>query len=171
MNSFHYTHTHTHTHTHTKEQKSKYETQQWHKTEWTGFLVVKVKVNLSLCFNWAPRHEGVLALGGGEWSASRPQGKNPWCPLGRKLGGPQCRSGCGGEEKNSQNPDRPALSIPTELSRLLLNVQVKVLYYSSIMWYLARAPEPQVVYAWFSDGWVPVRSRVYQIAVLWNGTS
>jgi hypothetical protein len=43
------------------------------------------KVNLSLCFNWAPRHEGVLgewryssthsltsAIDGGEWSASRP---------------------------------------------------------------------------------------------------
>jgi hypothetical protein len=45
----------------------------------------KVKVKLSLCFNWAPRHEGVLgewmyssthslisALDGGEWSASCP---------------------------------------------------------------------------------------------------
>jgi hypothetical protein len=45
----------------------------------------KVKTKLSLCFNWAPRHEGVLdewmygsnhsltsALDGGEWSASRP---------------------------------------------------------------------------------------------------
>jgi hypothetical protein len=44
-----------------------------------------VKVKLSLCFNWEPRHEGMLgkqrysstnslhsALGGGEWSASRP---------------------------------------------------------------------------------------------------
>jgi hypothetical protein len=46
---------------------------------------VNVKVKLSLCFNWAPRHEGVLgewmyssthsltsALDGSEWSASRP---------------------------------------------------------------------------------------------------
>jgi hypothetical protein len=46
---------------------------------------IKVKVKLSLCFNWAPRHEGVLgewrhssthsltsALDGGEWLASRP---------------------------------------------------------------------------------------------------
>jgi hypothetical protein len=45
----------------------------------------KVKIKLSLCFNWAPRHGGVLgewryssthsstsALDGGEWSASRP---------------------------------------------------------------------------------------------------
>jgi hypothetical protein len=45
----------------------------------------KVKVRLPLCFNWTPRHEGVLgeqryssthsltsALDGGEWSASRP---------------------------------------------------------------------------------------------------
>jgi hypothetical protein len=30
------------------------------------------------------------------------QGKNPWYPLDRKLGGPQTRSGGGGEEKNSQ---------------------------------------------------------------------
>jgi hypothetical protein len=47
--------------------------------------MVKVKVTLSLCFNWAPRHEGVLgewryssthsltsALDGGEWLTSRP---------------------------------------------------------------------------------------------------
>jgi hypothetical protein len=46
---------------------------------------VKVKAKLSLCFNWAPRHEDVLgewrysstqsltsALDGGEWLASRP---------------------------------------------------------------------------------------------------
>jgi hypothetical protein len=46
---------------------------------------INVKVKLSLCFNYAPRHEGVLgkwmyssthslasAIDGGEWSASRP---------------------------------------------------------------------------------------------------
>jgi hypothetical protein len=46
------------------------------------------------------------------------QGKNPLYPLDRRLGGPQSRSGRGGEEKNSQpppgietwNPDRPARS-------------------------------------------------------------
>jgi hypothetical protein len=50
----------------------------------------KVKVKLSLCFNWAPRHEGVLAvwryssthsstsaLDGGEWSAWRPSRFTP----------------------------------------------------------------------------------------------
>jgi hypothetical protein len=90
-----------------------------------------------LLLNWAPRHEGVLgsggmapcilwpspALDGGEWSASRPrplypQGKSVLYPLDRRLGGPQSRCGCGGEEKNSQsppgiepcNPDRPARS-------------------------------------------------------------
>jgi hypothetical protein len=31
-----------------------------------------------------------------------PQGKSPSYPLDRRLGGPQNRSGCGGEEKNSQ---------------------------------------------------------------------
>jgi len=30
------------------------------------------------------------------------QEKNPWHPLERRLGGPQCQSGYGGEEKNSQ---------------------------------------------------------------------
>jgi hypothetical protein len=47
------------------------------------------------------------AINGGEWSASRPghftpQGKSPWYPLARRLGGPQSHSGCYGEGKNSQ---------------------------------------------------------------------
>jgi len=42
-----------------------------------------------------------------EWSASHPdcftpQGKSPWYPLDRRLGGPQSQSRCSGEEKNSQ---------------------------------------------------------------------
>jgi hypothetical protein len=32
------------------------------------------------------------------------QGKSPWYPLDRRLGGPQSRSGHNGEEKNSQPP-------------------------------------------------------------------
>jgi hypothetical protein len=57
------------------------------------------------------------------------QGKSPWYPLDRKLGGPQSRSGRGGEEKNSQ--PLPGLEPPivqpaakrhtTELLRLLLS--------------------------------------------------
>jgi hypothetical protein len=35
-----------------------------------------------------------------------PQGKSPWYPFDRRLGGPQSRSGRGGEEKNSQPPRR-----------------------------------------------------------------
>jgi hypothetical protein len=76
----------------------------------------KVKVKLSLCFNWAPRHEGILGRGGiaphildlgTRWSgqlnapAALSQGKSPWYPLNRRLGGPQSLSGCR-EEKNSQ---------------------------------------------------------------------
>jgi len=38
-----------------------------------------------------------------------PLGKSPWYPLNRRLGGPQSRSGRGGEEKNSQPP--PAIEI------------------------------------------------------------
>jgi hypothetical protein len=34
--------------------------------------------------------------------AALPQRKNPWFLLDRRLGGPQSRSGRGGEEKNSQ---------------------------------------------------------------------
>jgi hypothetical protein len=48
------------------------------------------------------------ALGGGKWLASRPgrfiPGKSLCYPLDRRLGGPQSRSGRGGEEKNSQPP-------------------------------------------------------------------
>jgi hypothetical protein len=36
--------------------------------------------------------------------AALPQGKWPWYPLDRRLGGPQSRSGRGSEEKNSQAP-------------------------------------------------------------------
>jgi hypothetical protein len=92
------------------------------------FYKVQVKVKLSLCFNWATRHEGVL---GWRYSSTHwrwvvtfkprplyPQGKNPWFPLNRRLSGPQSRSVGGGEEKNSQpppeieshNPYRPACS-------------------------------------------------------------
>jgi hypothetical protein len=46
------------------------------------------------------------------------QGKSPWYPLDRRLGGPQSHSGRGGEERNPQpppgiepyNPYRPARS-------------------------------------------------------------
>jgi hypothetical protein len=57
-----------------------------------------------------------------------PQGKRLWYPLDRRLGGPQSRSGRGGEEKNSQL--LPGLESPiiqsvaqrytTELSRIIL---------------------------------------------------
>jgi hypothetical protein len=44
--------------------------------------------------------------------AALPQGKTPWYPLDRRLGGPQSRSGRGGEEESSQarresNPRTP----------------------------------------------------------------
>jgi hypothetical protein len=61
-----------------------------------------------------------------------PQGRSPWYPLDRKLGGPQSRSGRGGEEKNSQ--PLPGLEPPiiqpvaqrytTEHSRLQKLVEV-----------------------------------------------
>jgi hypothetical protein len=57
------------------------------------------------------------------------QGKSPWYPLDRRLGGPQSRSGRRGEEKNSQ--PLPALEPPiiqrytTELWAPLLLVCLK----------------------------------------------
>jgi hypothetical protein len=63
-----------------------------------------------------------------------PQGKSPWYPLDRRLGGPQSRSGRGGDEKNSQT--LPGLEPPiiqsvaqrctTELSRLLTPLVLKL---------------------------------------------
>jgi hypothetical protein len=55
------------------------------------------------------------------------QGKSPWYPLDRRLGGPQNRSGRGSEQKNSQSlPElEPPIIQPVaqrytaELSRLL----------------------------------------------------
>jgi hypothetical protein len=63
-----------------------------------------------------------------------PQGKSPWYPLDRRLGGPQSQSGRGGEEKNSQ----PLLGLEppiiqpvaqrctTELTRLQISDLYKV---------------------------------------------
>jgi hypothetical protein len=109
--------------------------------------IMRIKVTLSLWFNWAPRREGVLGSGvivpriidfGTRWRwvvsfTPRPlysQGKTPWYPLYRKLGMPQRRSGRGEEEKNSQ--PLPRLELPiiqpvaqrytTELSRLQYNI-------------------------------------------------
>jgi hypothetical protein len=107
-------------------------------------MTVKVKVKLSLCFNWAPRHEDVLGSGGisprildlgTRWRwvvgftprAALPTGKEPLVPVSRRLGGLQSRSGRDGEEKVSQ--PLPGLESPiiqpvvqrctTEISRLL----------------------------------------------------
>jgi hypothetical protein len=59
------------------------------------------------CISLHIRNMSLRSQDGGEWSASRPrplylQGKSPWYSLDRRLGGPQSRSGRGGEEKNSQ---------------------------------------------------------------------
>jgi len=58
-----------------------------------------------------------------------PQGKRPWYPLDRRLGGPLGLSGFGGEEKNSQplsghEPPSPIIHFiaqryTAKLSRLL----------------------------------------------------
>jgi hypothetical protein len=87
---------------------------QWHDA-W------EVKVKLSLCLT---KHHAMKTYYGSGGIASRildlgtrwrwvvsftsrplyPQGKSPRYPLDRKLGGPQSRSGRGGQEKNSHLP-------------------------------------------------------------------
>jgi hypothetical protein len=79
------------------------------------------KVNLYLHFNWATRLGNVLGSGGiaprilvlgtrWRWVVSftprplYPEGKRPCFSLEKRLGGPQSRSGRGGEEKNSHPP-------------------------------------------------------------------
>jgi hypothetical protein len=52
-------------------------------------------------------HSLTSALDGIEWSAScpcrfTPQGKSPWYPLDRRLGGPQSPSGRGGDDYKLQ---------------------------------------------------------------------
>jgi hypothetical protein len=81
--------------------------------------ICKIKVKLSLCFNWVPHHNGTWEDGDTapcilelitrwRWVVSfmsqllYPQGKSPWNPLDRRLGGPQSQSGHSSEEKNSQ---------------------------------------------------------------------
>jgi hypothetical protein len=56
---------------------------------------------------YSSTHSLTSALDGSEWLAVHPgrftpQGKSSRYPLDRRLGGPQSRSGCCGEEKNSQ---------------------------------------------------------------------
>jgi hypothetical protein len=75
-------------------------------------LVVKVELFLRLTKHHAMKtYWGVeiglhafwtSALDGDEWSASQPGRLTPG--KDRRLGGPQSRSGHGGEEKNSQPP-------------------------------------------------------------------
>jgi hypothetical protein len=50
--------------------------------------------------------------------AALPPGKSPCYPLDRRLGGPQIRSGRGGEEKNSKPP--PGIEVKILLVLLIL---------------------------------------------------
>jgi hypothetical protein len=104
---------------------------QVYKTEY--LISLKVKVKLFLCLTKHHSMKAYSASGGiaprilnlgtrWRWVVSftpqplYPQGKSPWYPLDKRLGGPQSRSGRGGEGKNSRppsgiepyNPNRPA---------------------------------------------------------------
>jgi hypothetical protein len=66
-----------------------------------------MKVNWE--WRYSSTHSLTSALDGGECFSFMPrplypQGKSPWYPFDRRLGGHQSRSGRGGEEKNFQPP-------------------------------------------------------------------
>jgi len=78
---------------------------------------IKLKVKLPLCltkhhatktYSW-PRHLKEVS-GQPHGPADLPLGKEPRYPLDRKFCGPQSRSACGGEEKNSQR--QPGIKHP-----------------------------------------------------------
>jgi hypothetical protein len=60
-----------------------------------------VEVYLRAFFDLGTRWRWVVSFTPGPFY---PQGKSPWYPLDRRLDGSQSRSGCGGEEKNSEPP-------------------------------------------------------------------
>jgi hypothetical protein len=105
-------------------------------------FIVNIKVKLSLCLT--KHHAMKMYWGSGSiaprildldtrwrWVVSltpRPlysQGKNPWYPLDRKLGGHQSQSGRGGEDKNSQphRESNPITPIVQPVAQLIVNIQ------------------------------------------------
>jgi hypothetical protein len=123
------------------------------------------KVKVSLCFNWAPRHEGIWgewryspthsltsALDGGEWSASRPGRFTPRkrAPVTRWIGGwvsPRANLDAVVKRKipapaGTRTPDHPARSpalyhwaIPAPR---LKQYQLNILYRSILSLYIAK---------------------------------
>jgi hypothetical protein len=89
------------------------------------------------------------------------QGKTPWYPLYRRLGGPQSRSGRGGEEKNSEppqgteywNPDRPTRSTA------LYHWAITALKFYVMYQFLYDKPAPMYK-AGLRTGWSGVRVLV-----------
>jgi hypothetical protein len=81
---------------------------------WSGGMVPHI-LNLDTKWSWVVSSTPLPLY---------PRGKRPRFPLDRRLGGPQCRSGSGGEEKNlyscrESNPGRPAHSLVTIQTELL----------------------------------------------------
>jgi hypothetical protein len=63
------------------------------KTYWLGGSIPPPIIGLGIRWRWVVSFTPQPLY---------PRGKRPWYPLDRRLGGPQSRSGRGGEEKNSQ---------------------------------------------------------------------
>jgi hypothetical protein len=66
-----------------------------------------------------------------------PQRKSFWYPLERRLGGPQCRSGGGGKEKNSQplsTLEPPCLSQNSWLPSEILKIKIPSYNFAIFIW-------------------------------------
>jgi hypothetical protein len=125
--------------------------------QWNIYVVHKFykehrkQVKLSLCSFITENHTTKVCWGSGgivpciiylstrwRWAVSftprplYPQGKNPWYSLGRRLSGPQSRSGRGGEEKNFQSltglelPIIQPVAYTTELPWLLQGTDTRL---------------------------------------------
>jgi hypothetical protein len=68
-----------------------------------------------------------------------PKKKSPWYPLDRRLGGPQSRSGRGGEEKNSQTP--PGIEPPNSDRSARSQARYRLSYHG--IFELGNSPPPQ----------------------------
>jgi hypothetical protein len=65
-----------------------------------------------------------------------PQGKNPWYPLDRRLGGPQSRSGRGGEKKNSQPPPGLRIQEMPHVNKDPIPIIIFLLYFMDVTYLL-----------------------------------
>jgi hypothetical protein len=85
--------------------------------------------------------------------AALPPGKNPWYPFDRRLGGPQSRSGRGGEEKISQahRESNSRTPIVQPLTQRYTDWAITALHYSGMHINNATSLSSLSVFSFFKD--------------------